>query len=95
MIYLNSFFTFTYSIFPLILQYFGFIKIKSFLIAPRGEFTENAIKIKKIKKKIYLLVVKTMGFYNNICWQASSELESNDIKEKSEEMLLTFRLLLI
>ena len=50
MIYLNSFFTFTYSIFPLILQYFGFIKIKSFLIAPRGEFTENAIKIKRIKK---------------------------------------------
>ena len=47
MIYLNSFFTFTYSIFPLILQYFGFIKIKSFLIAPRGEFTENYIKIKK------------------------------------------------
>ena len=23
-----------------------------------------------------------MGFYNNICWQASSELESNDIKRE-------------
>lgn len=80
MIYLNSFFTFTYSIFPLILQYFGFIKIKSLLIAPRGEFTENAIKIKMIKKKIYLSLVKAMGFYKNICWQASSDLESNDIK---------------
>ncbi len=82
MIYLNSFFTFTFSIFPLMLQYFNLINLKSFVIAPRGEFTENAIKIKKMKKKIYLFLVKTMGFYNNICWQASSELESNDIRRE-------------
>ena len=82
MIYLNSFFTFTFSIFPLLLQYFSFINIKSVVIAPRGEFTENAIKIKKIKKLIYLFLVKKMKFYNNICWQASSELESNDIKRE-------------
>ena len=80
MIYLNSFFTFTFSIFPLLLQYFNFINLKSFVIAPRGEFNVNAIRIKKIKKKIYLLFAKTTGFYNNICWQASSELESNDIR---------------
>ena len=92
MIYLNSFFTFTFSIFPLMLQYFGFIKIKSFLIAPRGEFTENAIKIKKIKKKLFLLVVKIMGFYNNICWQASSELESNDIKREIRQNAINIRI---
>ena len=82
MIYLNSFFTFTFSIFPLLLQYFSFINLKSFVIAPRGEFTENAIKIKKIKKNFYIFLVKILGFYKNICWQASSELELKDIKRE-------------
>ena len=82
MIYLNSFFTFTFSIFPLMLQYFNLINLKSCVIAPRGELAENAIRIKKIKKLIYLFLVKTVGFYNNFCWQASSELEFKDIRRE-------------
>lgn len=82
MIYLNSFFTFTFSIFPLILQYLNLISLKSCVIAPRGEFAENAIRIKKIKKSIYLFFVKIIGFYNNLCWQASSELEFRDIRRE-------------
>lgn len=81
-IYLNSFFTFTFSIFPLIIQYLRFINLKSCIIAPRGEFARNAIKLKKIKKKIYLYFVKKIGLYNNLCWQASSELESEDIRRE-------------
>jgi glycosyltransferase involved in cell wall biosynthesis len=79
-IYLNSFFTFTFSIFPLLIQYMGFINLKSCVIAPRGEFSRNAIKIKKIKKKFYVLLVKVIGLYDNLCWQASSDLEKQDIK---------------
>ena len=80
MIYLNSFFTFTFSIFPLMVQYFKFINLKSCIIAPRGEFTVNAIKIKKLKKLIYIFFVKIIGLYKHTCWQASSELESEDIR---------------
>jgi glycosyltransferase involved in cell wall biosynthesis len=79
-IYLNSFFTFTFSIFPLMVQYFKFINLKSCVIAPRGEFTINAIKIKKLKKLIYIFFVKIIGLYKHTCWQASSELESQDIR---------------
>jgi glycosyltransferase involved in cell wall biosynthesis len=79
-IYLNSFFTFTFSIFPLMVQYFKFINLKSCVIAPRGEFTINAIKIKKLKKLIYIFFVKIIGLYKHVCWQASSELESEDIR---------------
>ena len=80
MIYLNSFFTFTFSIFPLMVQYFKFINLKSCVIAPRGEFTVNAIKIKKLKKLIYLFFIKIIRLYKHACWQASSELESEDIR---------------
>ena len=79
-IYLNSFFTFTFSIFPLMVQYFKFINLKSCIIAPRGEFTINAIKIKKLKKLIYIFFVKIIGLYKHTCWQASSELEAKDIR---------------
>ena len=79
-IYLNSFFTFTFSIFPLLLKYFKFIDLKSCIIAPRGQFSVNAIKIKKIKKLIYIFFAKTIGLYKNVCWQASSKLELDDIK---------------
>ena len=81
-IYLNSFFTFTFSIFPLIVQYLRFINLKSCIIAPRGEFARNAIKLKKYKKFFYLYIVKKIGLYNNLCWQASSELESTDIRRE-------------
>ena len=79
-LYLNSFFTFTFSIFPLLVQYFSFISLKSCVIAPRGEFSKNAIKLKKIKKLIYLHFVKKIGLYDNLCWQASSQLEYEDIQ---------------
>ena len=79
-VYFNSFFTFTFSIFPLLLKYFKFIDLKSCIIAPRGQFSVNAIKIKKIKKLIYILFAKIIGLYKNVCWQASSKLELDDIK---------------
>jgi glycosyltransferase involved in cell wall biosynthesis len=81
-IYLNSFFTFTFSIFPLLIQYLGLINLKSCVIAPRGEFAKNAIKIKKIKKKFYIFLVKIFGLYDNLCWQASSVLEKEDIRRE-------------
>jgi glycosyltransferase involved in cell wall biosynthesis len=80
MIYINSFFTFTFSIFPLLIQYFNFVNFKSFVIAPRGEFSKNALKIKKLKKITYILFAKMLGLYDNHCWQASSQLEAEDIR---------------
>ena len=81
-LYLNSFFTFTFSIFPLLILQLNFIKLKSCIIAPRGEFAKNAIKLKKMKKIFYLFIVKTIGLYKNLCWQASSELELVDIRRQ-------------
>lgn len=78
-LYLNSFFSFTFTIFPLITRYLNLISLKPCIIAPRGEFAKNAIKLKKIKKLTYISFVKIIGLYNNLRWQASSNFEYADI----------------
>jgi glycosyltransferase involved in cell wall biosynthesis len=79
-LYLNSFFSFSFTILPLIIRYFGIIKLKPCAIAPRGEFSKNALVLKKSKKFFYLKAVKLFGLYNNLYWQASSHFELLDIR---------------
>lgn len=76
-IYLNSFFSFRFSIIPLVL---AIILGKRIILAPRGEFSAGALSLKKIKKKIYISFFKFLKF-NKIIFQASSNFESNDIKK--------------
>ena len=77
-IYLNSFFDYSYSIRILLLKFFISPR-KHIILAPRGEFSGGALNIKRTKKNIYLKLVRILGIYNNITWQASSEYEKNDI----------------
>lgn len=79
--YLNSFFSPIFTIKPLILRKFGLIKKVPLIIAPRGEFSEGALKLKKLKKYLYLKLVKLFGLYNDIIWQASSKYEEKDIRQ--------------
>jgi len=79
-IYFNSFFHPLFTIKPLFYLWLGIFKKKSIIIAPRGEFSEGALGLKLIKKKMYILLFKITGFANKIIWQASSTYEENDIK---------------
>lgn len=78
-IYLNSFFSFRFSILPLILQ-----KIKNnkkvVIIAPRGEFSNGALRIKSFKKRFYINLINLLGLYKGIVWHASTEHEASDIR---------------
>lgn len=53
LIYINSFFSFKFSIFPLLVLTF-FRSNSKIVIAPRGELTCGAISVKKIRKILYL-----------------------------------------
>lgn len=77
-IYLNSFFSVRFSLIPLLLA-----KIigKSIVLGPRGEFSEGALSLKSLKKKIYIFLFKFFRLNKKIIFQASSEFESNDIKK--------------
>lgn len=77
-IYLNSFFSWTDSIQIVLLNKLFLIKSK-IIIAPRGEFDEGAIKIKKIKKKLYINAFNILGLGKYISWHATSENEKANI----------------
>jgi len=81
-LYLNSFFNFSFTILPLLARRLGKLPNRPVVLAPRGEFSPGALGIgalKKLKKKIFIAAAKCAGIYRDITWQASSEHEANDI----------------
>ncbi|MGP3778028.1 glycosyltransferase family 4 protein [Halanaerobium saccharolyticum] len=82
LMYLNSFFSFQYTIYPLLLKKLKLIKNKPVIIAPRGEFSKGAIKIKKKKKRLYIKFAKLFKLYSDVLWQTSSSYESKDIRRE-------------
>jgi len=49
------------------------------IIAPRGMLGKGALSIKPLKKKLFLIVAKAIGYYRNVTWHATNEEEKNDI----------------
>lgn len=80
-LYLNSFFSFDFSIKPLLLRYMKITPNIRTILAPRGEFSPGALKLKRLKKELYISIASRTGLYNNILWQASSNFEKADIEQ--------------
>lgn len=78
-LYLNSFFNLKFTIFPLLLRKLGKIKNIPVILAPRGEFSLNALSLKSRKKNSFIKIASFFGLYNNLVWQASSLHEEVDI----------------
>jgi glycosyltransferase involved in cell wall biosynthesis len=77
-IYLNSFYeSFTQRMIHL--RRFGLVPRLPVLIAPRGEFALQAMRIKSWRKAIFRVFAKTLRLYNGMMWQASSEHEVADL----------------
>lgn len=81
-LYLNSFFAFSFTALPLVARWLGLAPRKPCLIAPRGEFSSGAIAIKGTKKRLYKGLVTVLGLYRNLHWQASSDFEKVDINRE-------------
>jgi glycosyltransferase involved in cell wall biosynthesis len=79
-LYINSVFTYGFSILPLFVRLLNFNKTTPCIIGPRGEFSRGALSIKTLKKKFFLFLSKVIGLHNNLYWQASSKLELADIQ---------------
>lgn len=77
-LYLNSFLD-LFTIKVLLIRKFSRVKFKPVIVAPRGEFAWGSLKLKYLKKLIYIQVAKLFGLYKKVIWQASSELEAIDI----------------
>jgi glycosyltransferase involved in cell wall biosynthesis len=78
LIYLNSFFS-TLSVMTLFLHRTGQIPDKPILLAARGELSQGALSLKWFKKRVYILLTKTVMFYDKIHYHASSQYELAEI----------------
>lgn len=78
-VYLNSFFSRNFSIYPLLFRKRGRIK-KPFVLAPRGMLGKGALGLKRGKKRSFLLVAKMMGLHKGITWHSTSAPETAEIK---------------
>jgi glycosyltransferase involved in cell wall biosynthesis len=81
-LYLNSFFAIEFTCLPLLARRLGIAPLTPCVIAPRGEFSQGAIALKTVKKRIYMMGAKLLGLYSNVKWQASSEFEALDIRRE-------------
>lgn len=81
-IYLNSFFSPFSSLIPQFLVLIGFLKCNKLVISPRGEITESTMKLKPIRKKMFLyLHILLFKLINNckLIYHSSSIFESSQI----------------
>lgn len=78
--YLNSFFDPVFTVRPLLARVLGLAPKLPTIIAPRGEFSQGALKLKAWKKHLYFWISKIGGLYLDLRWQASSEHEVEDIR---------------
>ena len=81
-LYLNGFFSPVFTIRPLVLRRLGKLKNTDIILAARGDlkYGSGGIGHKKLKKYIYIAVVKLIRMYSGIKWHATSDIEVQDIR---------------
>jgi glycosyltransferase involved in cell wall biosynthesis len=76
-IYLNSVFSIM-SIFVLTLRKLKLIPQTEIMLAPEGELSEGALKLKATKKKAFIKFAKSSGLYRDLIWKTTAESEKKE-----------------
>jgi glycosyltransferase involved in cell wall biosynthesis len=76
--YLNSFFS-NLTIKVLLSRRLGMLPESPVILAPRGEFSPGALRLKKTKKEIYMGLASRLGLYDDITWQVASAQEEAEV----------------
>ncbi|HYR09580.1 MAG TPA: glycosyltransferase [Longimicrobium sp.] len=79
-LYLNSVFSWAFSIRPLLLWRAGAIPRLPVVLAPRGELNAGAMRIRGAKKRAFLAAVRAAGLHRGVTWQVSTELEAEEVR---------------
>ncbi|MGR5531570.1 glycosyltransferase family 4 protein [Vibrio alfacsensis] len=74
-VYLNSFFSFKFTISLIILYRLKLISCDKLILAPRGELTCGAMSLKSWKKKTFLYVFHALGLGSRVTYQFTSSQE--------------------
>ena len=82
-VYLNSYFSRSFSILPLLARRAGFEGTRcGWVIAPRGEFSAGALAIKSRRKHAFGRIADSFGLHAGLFWQGCSTLEADDIRRQ-------------
>lgn len=81
LLYLNSFFDLRFTSAPLLLRRLGrACARRPAILAPRGEFSEGALRLKRAKKRAFMVAGRVGALHQGLTWQASTEHEAADIR---------------
>lgn len=78
-LYLNSFFNSAFTLKPLLARWLGLLPRVAVVLAPRGELSEGAFKLKHWKKASFTKLAIVMGLFHRLKWHASTQFEAADI----------------
>lgn len=78
-LYVNSLWEPWFSQLPLLLAALHVLRVRTVLIAPRGELSKGALGLKARKKRAVLPLVRLMLRMLDVRWHASTKLEADDI----------------
>ena len=76
-IYVNSVFS-TLTIFVLILRKLKLIPKTNTILAPEGEISDGALRLKAAKKSAFIKFAKKIGLYENLIWKTTAEPEKQE-----------------
>lgn len=79
-VYLNSIFDFKFSVYVVFLKYCRLFQTSLLIVAPRGELVSAALKFRKYKKKIFLIVTNSIRFYRGVIWHSTADFETLSIQ---------------
>ncbi len=87
-IYISGIYSWYFSILPVLLS--RKLKNKRVIVSPRGMLSDHAIRIKSIKKELYLKAAYLFNIYKHVVFQATNSLEMPDIRKyfKGNEIIL-------
>ena len=60
------------------------------VIASMGLFSPKSFGIKRPKKKAYMTFLKCLGWFQNVCWSATTEREANDIRREVGQNVIIY-----
>jgi glycosyltransferase involved in cell wall biosynthesis len=78
-VYLNSFWSYDFSILPLRLKKAGKISAEV-ILAPRGMLGMGALSIKPLKKKLFLSLLKVVDLHSKVTFHATTTDEEKEIR---------------
>lgn len=78
-VYLNSFWSYYFSLLPLRFEKAGKLKCE-LILAPRGMLGKGALSIKPLKKKLFLSVLKFVNLHSKVIFHATTPDEEREIK---------------